>query len=59
MLCVRTEKAVVDRGLVLLWVYRPSVSLFIYEITTLWTKSIREKEKIYLRFFYGLREKIK
>ena len=36
--------------------FRTSVSLFIYEITTPWTKSIREKEKIYLRFFYGLRE---
>ena len=35
------------------------MSLFMYEITTSWTKSIREKEKIYLRFFYGLREKIK
>ena len=59
--CARkpTSSGIVDRGVVLLWVFRTSVSLFIYEITTPWTKSIHEKEKIYLRFFYGLREKIK
>ena len=59
--CARkpTSSGIVDRGVVLLWVFRTSVSLFIYEITTPWTKSIREKEKIYLRFFYGLRDKIK
>ena len=57
--CEPTSSGIVDRGVVLLWVFRTSVSLFIYEITTPWTKSIREKEKIYVRFFYGLREKIK
>ena len=54
--CEPKSSGIVDRGLVLLRVSRPFVSLFIYEITTPWTKSIREKEKIYLRFFYGLRE---
>ena len=51
------SSGIVDHGL--FWVCRtfgPYVSLFIYEIATPWTKSIREKEKIYLRFFYGLRE---
>ena len=46
----------IDRGLVLLWFSSPFVSLFIYKITTPWTKSIREKEKIVFRFFYGLKE---
>ena len=51
------SSGIVDHGL--FWdcrTFGPYVSLFIYEIATLWTKSIREKEKIYLRFFYGLRE---
>ena len=46
----------IDRGLVLLWFSRPFVSLFIYKITTPWTKGIREKEKIVFRFFYRLKE---
>ena len=46
----------IDRGLFLLWFSRPFVSLSIYKITTPWAKSIREKEKIVLRFFYGLKE---